>query len=133
MPRGIILVLDSVGIGGAPDAERYGDAGADTVGHIAEACCRKVCADGPLALPTLVRLGLGSACQLATGRMPPGFSAASARDASFGCAAELSMGKDTPSGHWEIAGVPVNFEWGYFPRTVPCFSQHLTEALCEQG
>ncbi|RAI40479.1 phosphopentomutase, partial [Rhodoplanes roseus] len=129
---------DSVGIGGAPDAERYGDAGADTVGHIAAACARGE-ADrdglrtGPLALPNLVRLGLGEACRLATGRVPPGLATTGAPAGRFGCAAERSKGKDTPSGHWEIAGCPVTFDWGYFPRTVPSFPPELTAALCREA
>src|SRR3954453_23724641 len=70
MARAFILVLDSVGIGSAPDAELYGDAGADTVCHIAEACARGEAnrdglRSGPLHLPNLVRLGLGIACQIA--------------------------------------------------------------------
>jgi len=45
----------------------------------------------------------------------------------------VSLGKDTPSGHWEIAGVPVDFEWGYFPKAIPCFPQALTDALIEKA
>jgi phosphopentomutase len=135
--RAMILVLDSVGIGGAPDADHYGDKGADTVGHIAEACARGRADSeqraGPLCLPHLVKLGLGEACRLATGRLPPGLEGASHPAAQFGCAVEQSRGKDTPSGHWEIAGVPVLFDWGYFPKTVPCFPKPLVEALCEQA
>ncbi|HEX2215237.1 MAG TPA: phosphopentomutase [Xanthobacteraceae bacterium] len=137
MPRAFILVLDSVGIGGAPDAGAYGDEGSDTVGHIADACARGE-ADrdgrtGPLQLPNLVRLGLGEACRLATGRTPPGLDAGAAREARYGCAAEVSKGKDTPSGHWEIAGVPVPFDWGYFPRRIPCFPDDLVESLCRRA
>lgn len=134
MPRAILLVLDSVGIGGAPDAAAYGDDGADTVGHIAEACARGDAdrdglREGPLAVPNLVRLGLGLACELATGRIPRGLEAEGPPGATHGCAAEISKGKDTPSGHWEIAGLPVSFDWGYFPKTVPCFPQKLTDTL----
>ncbi len=133
----MILVLDSVGIGGAPDAARYGDQGADTVGHIAEACAAGQAdsehRQGPLRLPHLVELGLGEACRLATGRLPTGLDGPSHPAAQFGCAAEQSRGKDTPSGHWEIAGVPVPFDWGYFPRIVPCFPEPLIAALCEQA
>jgi phosphopentomutase len=134
MRRALIVVLDSVGIGGAPDADQYGDLGANTIGHIAAACGGSEGGGrGPLLLPNLVRLGLGRACQLATGRMPVGLEGGPAADASFGCAAEVSRGKDTPSGHWEIAGVPVDFEWGYFPRSYPCFPSHLIDPLCERG
>ena len=133
----MILVMDSVGIGGAPDAARYGDEGADTVGHIAEVCSSGRADDerrqGPLRLPNLVGLGLGEACRLATRRRPPGLDGPSHFSAKFGCAREQSNGKDTPSGHWEIAGVPVPFDWGYFPKTVPCFPKGLIASLCEQG
>jgi len=135
--RAALIVLDSVGIGAAPDAHLYGDEGADTVGHIAEACMRGAADDGqrsgPLAVPNLVRWGLGEACRLATGRVPPGLDFAGPLIASFGAARERSEGKDTPSGHWELAGVPVPFAWGYFPTTVPCFPADLIEALCAKA
>ncbi|MFL5083304.1 MAG: phosphopentomutase [Xanthobacteraceae bacterium] len=138
MTRAIILVLDSVGIGSAPDAALYGDEGADTVGHIAEACARGA-ADrdglrrGGLCLPHLSQLGLGAACRLATGRVPPGLGAKSHPRGRYGCAVETSKGKDTPSGHWELAGVPVPFDWGYFPRTRPCFPPDLVAELCRRA
>jgi phosphopentomutase len=138
MARAFILVLDSVGIGAAPDAARYGDEGADTIGHIAEACARgEANRDslriGPLRLPNLVELGLGQACRMSTGRVPPGLEREAAPIGRYGCAAEISRGKDTPSGHWELAGVPVAFDWGYFPREVPCFPPELISALCRQA
>jgi phosphopentomutase len=138
MARAFILVLDSVGIGAAPDAARYGDEGADTIGHIAEACARGEAnrdslRSGPLRLPNLVELGLGEACRLSTGRVPPGLQSAAKPTGRYGCAAEISKGKDTPSGHWELAGVPVAFDWGYFPREVPCFPPELISALCRQA
>jgi phosphopentomutase len=136
--RAILLVLDSVGIGSAPDAPAYGDEGADTVGHIAEFCASGKAQSserrpGPLELPNLVALGLGEACRLASGRIPPGLQSAAAPIGRFGCARELSKGKDTPSGHWELAGVPVPFEWGYFPKTIPCFPPDLVEELCRRA
>lgn len=135
--RAMILVMDSVGIGAAPDAARYGDEGADTIGHIAEACSRGE-ADGPrreglLHLPHLVSLGLGEASHLSTGNYPPGLQPRGAVHGRFGCASEQSKGKDTPSGHWEIAGVPVSFDWGYFPRTIPCFPPALIDGLCAEA
>ncbi|HEX5957607.1 MAG TPA: phosphopentomutase, partial [Hyphomicrobiaceae bacterium] len=138
MPRALLLVLDSVGVGGAADAARYGDDGADTVGHIADgAACgradRKDLREGPLHLPHLRALGLGEACRLAKGRVPPGLERRVPSHAGAGCAAEVSKGKDTPSGHWEIAGAPVMFEWGYFPRTEPCFPRDLLDDLCRLG
>jgi phosphopentomutase len=125
--RAFILVMDSVGIGSAPDAERYGDAGADTLGHIAAACRagrgdRAGLREGPLRLPNLARLGLGAASRIGELK-PPGIEAA------YGSAVEQSAGKDTPSGHWEIAGLPVPFQWGLFPRTQPCFPPDLIAAL----
>lgn len=134
--RALILVLDSVGIGGAPDAADYGDEGADTVGHIAEACAAGRADDGragPLAIPNLVRLGLGEACRLATGRVPPGLERQATPQARYAAAREISRGKDTPSGHWEIAGVPVEFAWGYFPQTQPCFPSDLIGELCRRA
>jgi phosphopentomutase len=138
MARAFMLVLDSVGIGAAPDAASYDDEGADTVGHIAEACAhgaadREGLRSGPLRLPNLVRLGLGEACRMSTGRVPPGLEGKVAPGGRYGCGVEISKGKDTPSGHWELAGVPVPFDWGYFPRTVPCFPDELVVALCEQA
>lgn len=135
MPRALVLVLDSVGIGSAPDAAAFGDAGADTIGHIAEWCAENGCHPereeaGALRLPNLVSLGFGAACQIATGRTPPGLETATAPIGRYGCARELSRGKDTPSGHWEIAGVPVPFEWGYFPRTEPAFPHDLVDSFC---
>src|SRR5438477_7624553 len=138
MARAFVLVLDSVGIGAAPDAASYGDAGADTIGHIAEACAdgradRDGLRNGPLRLPNLVRLGLGEACRMASGRFPPGLEQEAAPSGRYGCGIEISKGKDTPSGHWEIAGVPVTFDWGYFPRTQPCFPPELVETLCQRA
>jgi phosphopentomutase len=134
--RALILVMDSVGIGSAPDASIYGDAGADTVGHIAEACARGDCDNGArqgsLQVANLAKLGLGDACRLSTGRVPPGLDICETQG-RHGCAAELSKGKDTPSGHWELAGVPVRFDWGYFPRTVPCFPEELVKRLCDRA
>jgi phosphopentomutase len=126
MPRALLIVLDSVGIGGAADAAAYGDAGADTVGHIAEFCAggagdRTGLREGPLHLPNLVALGLGQACEASTGRVPPNLDAFGVPAGAWGYGVETSRGKDTPSGHWEIAGCPVDFDWGYFPNTDPAF------------
>jgi phosphopentomutase len=138
MSRALILVLDSVGIGGAEDAAAYGDAGADTLGHIAEACARgggdRVgLREGPLHLPNLVALGWGLACEASTGRMPPNLEAFGEPAGRWGYGVETSKGKDTPSGHWEIAGVPVDFGWGYFPNTESAFPPELTEALIREA
>src|SRR5580704_10154299 len=135
--RAIIIVLDSVGCGGAEDAAAYGDAGADTLGHIAQACAegrgdRAGLRAGPLRLPHLDRLGLGRAMQASTGRAAPGLGVGEPAG-QWGYGVETSRGKDTPSGHWEIAGTPVDFDWGYFPETIPAFPETLTAALIREG
>jgi phosphopentomutase len=134
MPRALVMVLDSFGCGGAEDAAAYGDAGADTLGHIAEACAvgqgdRAGVRSGPLRLPVMAALGLGLAAEASTGRLPPGLSIDGVPTGQWGYGVEVSRGKDTPSGHWEIAGTPVPFAWGYFPETVPAFPPELLGAL----
>ena len=125
MTRAFLIVLDSVGIGGAPDADRFfngdrPDTGANTLAHIA--------ARHPLRLPVLDRLGLGAALTLASGATAPGLGAAPT--GRWSAATEISPGKDTPSGHWELAGVPVPWDWTYFPRTEPAFDPDLTAQVC---
>jgi len=137
MPRAILCILDSFGIGGAPDASAYGDEGANTLGHIAEACAdgrgdRDGLRKGLISLPNMDALGLGAAAKLATGELPPGLSD-QPRGGRFGVGREVSKGKDTPSGHWEMAGVPVPFEWGYFPQTVPTFPADLIEKFVAEA
>ena len=137
MTRAILIVLDSVGCGGAEDASAYGDEGADTLGHIAEACAdgrgdREGLRSGPLKLSRLEALGLGHAMKASTGRAPRGFALPEPRG-QWGYGIETSRGKDTPSGHWELAGTPVDFDWGYFPETIPAFPPALTEALIAEG
>jgi phosphopentomutase len=134
MTRAFILIMDSFGIGASADAESFGDAGADTLGHIAAACAAGAAdlpgrREGPLKLPNLARLGLGLAATESSGRLPPGLATRDAITGAYGYAVEQSFGKDTPSGHWEIAGLPVRFDWGYFPKTVPCFPAALTDDL----
>ncbi len=87
---------------------------------------------GPLKLPRLAALGLGHAMRASTGRAPPGFALAQPRG-QWGYGVETSRGKDTPSGHWELAGTPVDFDWGYFPETIPAFPEALTSALIAEG
>src|SRR4051812_47113634 len=138
MPRALLIVLDSVGVGGAEDAAAYGDAGADTIGHIAEACAcgagdRAGLRQGPLNLPNLISLGLGLAAQASTGCLPPNFAPQGAVTGAWGYGVETSKGKDTPSGHWEIAGVPVRFDRGYFPNAHPAFPPDLTQTLIREA
>ena len=126
MSRAFILLLDSFGLGALPDADKYGDLDANTFGHIAEWAAKE---GKPMALPNLERLGLGAAGHKASGEWAPGFSQRDGFTGAWGIAREQSTGKDTQSGHWEIAGVPVLFDWGYFPKTVPSFPQELTDKL----
>jgi phosphopentomutase len=137
VPRAIVLILDSFGIGGAEDADQYGDGGADTLGHIAESCAlgradRDGLRAGPLNLPQLAALGLGLAAEASTGKLPRGWSRLPAPLGQWGYGVEQSKGKDTPSGHWEIAGTPVPFRWGYFPPTYPSFPKDLIDALVRE-
>lgn len=122
--RAFLIVMDSVGIGGAPDAASYfnaglPDTGANTLAHIAQA--------HPLHMPNLDRLGLAAAVRLASGDEAPGLGATP--QGLWGAATEVSRGKDTPSGHWEIAGVPVPWDWHYFPNTRPSFPPELSAAI----
>ncbi|OLO02764.1 phosphopentomutase [Salinicola socius] len=128
--RAILLVLDSFGIGNAPDAADFGDAGSDTFGHIAR---YRAEAGRPLLLPNLARLGLYHAHHLSTGDWAAGVSIPETVEGAYACASEISSGKDTPSGHWEIAGVPALFEWGYFLDRENSFPSELLEALIEQA
>ncbi len=144
MKRAIILMLDSFGIGATPDAAQFGDAGANTLGHIAQACARGECDQraaqygatygdavrtGALHLPNLTALGLAQANAEATGQFPTGLNPSAELIGAYGYAAELSSGKDTPSGHWEMAGVPVLFDWGYFSDTIHSFPQELLDRI----
>lgn len=105
------MVLDSVGCGHAPDAAAFGDEGANTLGHIHAAV--------GLSMPNLSRIGLGAVVDGMNG----------AGEGLFGCARAHAPGKDTPTGHWEMAGVPVPWDWHYFPDTTPAFPAEITEAV----
>ena len=105
MRRAFLVVMDSVGIGGATDADQFfngevPDTGANTVAHIAQACAEGRAEDGrsgPLHLPNLDALGLGASVRLASGDETPGLEVEPT--GLWGCAHENSLGKDTPSGH----------------------------------
>ncbi|WP_226549199.1 phosphopentomutase [Celeribacter naphthalenivorans] len=137
MSRAFLIVVDSVGLGGAPDADKFfngerPDTGANTIAHIAQACAEGRAEDGrsgPLHLPNLDALGLGAAMAHATTDPAPGLEALP--EGLYGVAAEISPGKDTPSGHWELAGVPVPWDWHYFPDEQPSFPQDLMEKAAE--
>lgn len=137
-PRAFILVMDSLGIGATADAARFGDAGANTLSHIARGCHqgqgdRDGLRRGPLAIPNLLRLGLGHALQECTGAPVEGIEIPPSVTGAYGHCAEVSAGKDTPSGHWEIAGLPVEFDWTCFPDTVPAFPETLSDELVRRG
>jgi len=104
--RAVVIVLDGVGIGALPDSAGYGDAGADTLGHVAEAC-------GGLDLPALGALGLGHL--LALSGVPP----TPAPTGAFGTLLERSAGKDTTTGHWELAGVIQTDPFPTYPGGFP--------------
>lgn len=132
MARAIVVVLDSFGIGAAADADKFGDVGADTFGHIAEAAANGAADNnrtGPLVIPNLLELGLGEAYYGATNEQPAGLKPAAEVVGRFGWAQELSSGKDTPSGHWEMAGVPVLFDWGYFLDPQNSFPESLLQEI----
>ena len=130
MKRAIILVLDSFGIGATDDAERFGDVGANTLGSIARVQHEN---GAPLNLPNLTRLGLMQAAQECSGELPAGCDGGTSIIGAYGHAAELSSGKDTPSGHWEIAGVPVLFDWGYFTELENTFPESLLTELIDRA
>jgi phosphopentomutase len=104
--RAIIIVADGVGCGGAPDAAAYGDAGADTLGNLARAV-------GGLTLPNLQALGLGNLTAIA------GVREAAAPRAAWGVMREASAGKDTITGHWEMAGLVTTQAMATFPNGFP--------------
>jgi len=128
--RVIWFVLDSFGIGKAPDAATFGDEGADTFGHIAECFMDEL--GRPIELPNLGRLGLYEAYQENHERYPLGIEPVEVVG-DYAVATEVSTGKDTPSGHWEMAGVPVTWDWGYFPVQEECFPEELLEEIYEKA
>ena len=137
MARAFLVVLDSVGIGGAPDADRFyngsvPDAGSNTLAHIAEAARAGAAEEGrsgPLALPNLMALGLGEALHLASGS--EALLNGGSVEGRWGAATEVSPGKDTPSGHWELAGVPVPWDWHYFSNEDPSFPADVSARAAE--
>jgi phosphopentomutase len=124
--RAFILLMDSFGVGATPDAHLYQDEGADTFGHIWQA-------RHALAIPHLISLGILHIAHLSTGKVHSVEHLKLTPKAAWGCAAELSKGKDTPSGHWEMTGAPVTFEWGYFPKTTPSFPDELINQFIEKA
>lgn len=127
--RAVILMMDSFGIGGAEDAAQFKDEGANTLGHIAAA-------RGHLNVPNLAALGLFKAAEVSAGcavQAGPQAAAQITLPSKYGFMREISRGKDTSSGHWEMAGCPVNFDWGYFKPDYPSFPPQLIEKICLAG
>jgi phosphopentomutase len=118
-----LIVLDSVGIGAAPDADHYGDQGSNTLAHLASA-------RGGLRLPLLTQLGLGCIPPLLPGGLPiDGVPPVDTPLASFGALQEMSEGKDTTTGHWEMAGLELRPGFQLFPSLAPSFPAELTAAF----
>jgi len=136
MKRAIILVLDSFGIGATEDAPSFGDEGANTLGHIAEQCAlgkANINRCGSLKLPELTQLGLMHAAKESAGEFPMACPTEIELTGAYGHAKELSSGKDTSSGHWEMTGVPVLFDWGYFTDKENSFPPALLQAFIEKA
>ncbi|MDD4871247.1 MAG: phosphopentomutase [Kiritimatiellae bacterium] len=113
-----IIVLDSVGIGEAPDAADYGDSGASTLAHIAQAV-------GGLSLPVLQKMGMGNIPAITRGIAIEGLAPCSAPIASYGAMQEVSRGKDTTTGHWEMAGIELKAGFHIFKSDPPSFPEEL--------
>ncbi len=126
MPRAIILVIDGFGIGHAPDAEAFGDVSANTFANMATAFAQQK--QRHISLPNLSKLGLVKACQQASDRALP-VKGDVPTIGAYGYAAQISSGKGTPSGHWEMAGVPVLFDWTYFAEKEHGFPKDLIDKI----
>ncbi|MGB0634398.1 MAG: phosphopentomutase [Paracoccaceae bacterium] len=130
MARVFLVIMDSVGCGGAPDAKAFGDQGANTLLHITKACLAGQAEQGrtgKLYTPNLNSLGLSSilseqssSLELHEPKKPTGL---------WGVATETSPGKDTPTGHWELCGVPLPWEWKYFPEKNNSFSKDILDLI----
>ena len=116
--RVFLIVLDSLGAGALPDAEKFGDRGAHTL--------RSLSRSEKLFIPNLRRLGIGNIEGL-------GFLGTEASPLGAVCKlSERSNGKDSTIGHWEMAGVPVTYNWGYFKADYPSFPQELLDSIDPQ-
>lgn len=124
MSRAVILMMDSFGVGYSDDAVDFGDVGGNTIGHIVEKT--------GVQLPNLARLGLQKLAEDSRGPLASSLGYDGEIQGAYGYAKELSRGKDTPSGHWEMAGVPVLYDWGYFTEKTNCFPEKLLKDFIEQ-
>jgi len=124
--KAILIILDSVGIGEAPDAAKYGDAGSATLQNLAAAA-------GGLKVPTMESMGLGNIPALMpSGRAIKGVASVIKPIASYGAMQPISDGKDTITGHWEIAGLEINPGFHVFPPDFPSFPPDLVEAFVQE-
>mgnify|MGYP000072350716 CR=1 FL=1 len=130
--RVCILLMDSFGIGASLDASLYGDEAANTFAHIFQARADENSHCSPLYIPHLTELGLFHAAMGSSGETLVDLSMLPPPKGLYGYAVEKSRGKDTPSGHWELAGVPVEFDWGYFPKKIKCFPLSFIQAFIQQ-
>lgn len=124
--RVIVMVLDSFGIGYLPDADKFGDTGSDTLGHI-----DKYCSDHNIDfnIPNMLKLGLGKAYTNVNNKKLAADNGDYEIIGIHGACKEKSSGKDTTSGHWEIGGCPVMFDWGYFTSHDNSFPQELLDKI----
>jgi phosphopentomutase len=134
--RVCILLMDSLGIGASFDAAKYGDNGANTFAHIYQACAQGLAdkvgiREGSLTLPNLAGFGFYHAALSSSGVVLQDLATLPQPSGYYGYAVEQSLGKDTPSGHWELAGVPVTYQWGYFDSQ-SCFPAQLITDFLEQ-
>jgi phosphopentomutase len=126
MARAIVLVIDGFGIGHAPDAADFGDVTANTFANLSKAFHQQE--ERAINLPNLAKMGLVQAAfEAGDGTFP--VVAQAPEQGAYGYAAEISTGKDTPSGHWEMMGVPVLFDWGYFSKGDKAFPAELIEKI----
>lgn len=116
--RAIVFVIDGFGIGALPDAIEYGDEGANTILHVCESFPEK-------KWNNLKELGLGNCFNIINPKTLPGCEAVANPVASYGVMSELSPGRDTTTGHWEIAGIILNRAFHLFPAEYPSFPEEL--------
>lgn len=122
--RTLLIIIDSFGVGALPDAALYGDEGANTALHICAAM-------ESVRWPNLQKLGLGN-CSALLGHKLPGCESVQRPMASYGVMAEVSSGKDTTTGHWELAGVLLENPFQTFPLSYPSFPAELVQSFQEQ-
>jgi len=125
MARAVILMMDSFGVGEACDAAKFGDLGGNTLGNIIK--------HSPVLLPNLARLGLEKIAEKSHSKLSHSLGYEGEIQGAYGFADELSFGKDTPSGHWELAGVPVCYDWGYFKNLTNAFPEDLLQDLIREA